>query len=242
MHEGFRRHGIYSQILNKFDGVHGDVAIAYSWLHIDIFKQYDQYIFFDLGFWGRDRGYHRVAVNAWDTLSCFEDGQDYPDDRFKAFGVRVRPAREPDPSRSVMIAGMSAKSAWTHGFDAEGQWESRQLDLLKPLTNRLVYVRPKPNKKNRGLPHINDALLSCHLLVTHHSNSALDALVYGVPCHAVQGLGSWASAEALDIEHPYMPDDRERMRIFANAAYGQYSVTEMASGVAWEFLREKLRC
>ena len=75
----------------------------------------------------------------------------------------------------------------------------------------------------------------CWALVTHHSNAAVDALAAGIPVFCEDGAASLLSMPRLaDIENPPLPEGRAQF--FADLAYCQWSVPEMASGACWDYL------
>src|SRR4030067_835713 len=158
MAAGLRRCGLHYGERSRFDVVVADVAVAYGWVHADIFHAYRSagahYLFWDLGYWGRrpqtapEDGYHRLAIDDWDTAvhmrrACLTD-------RFEQLGLTVGDG--PREARDVLVAGMSPKAAGTHGY-AYGQWEERICTQLMQIRPDLpVIMRPKPNK--RAVPQI----------------------------------------------------------------------------------------
>ena len=247
--EGMRRHGVEAVVSNRFDGVAGDLAVAYGWIHEPIFEAYRRagghYVYWDLGYWGRRptispvEGYHRMALDAWDTLTYMRQGM--PADRWDALniGVSVNQRRGSD----VIVAGMSDKAAGTHGF-APGRWEEWAESYVRELVpDANVVMRAKPNKRARAVRPIEQALETAKLIVTHHSNVALDAIVAGVPVFCRKGIGRLASPEVLTADYirdPVQPVYSVRRQILYDAAYQQWTPAEMRDGRAWDFIREML--
>lgn len=247
---GLARHGVQHEILNKFPaGPAADLAVAYGWVHEPVFTAYRQagahFAYFDLGYWGRRpegraiEGYHRLAIDDWDTLKTMR--RDCPGDRWSRLGVEIQAPLI--GKREIIVAGMSGKAAGTHGFK-EDQWETlARSTILNLAPEAEVTMRPKPNKRNRVGSTIEEALSQCKLLVTHHSNTALDALVAGVPTYCVKGVGRLASPLELTPEYiraPILPDESVRRQIMQDAAYAQWSPEEMRTGEAWSHIREIL--
>jgi hypothetical protein len=248
MAEGLRRCGVETVMLNHFDGqVHADIAIAYGWVHQPVFEAYlragAHFAYWDLGYWGRRPkgspidGYHRLAVDDWDTARTMLRGCSH--DRFARLELEVAEPRA--PGETVLIAGMSEKAGGTHGY-ALNQWENRTRAEIEALgTGHPVVMRPKPNSKNPPTSTIESDLAGARILVTHHSNAAVDALVAGVPCYAVKGVGTLASPAQLDamaIEAPHFPDPEERFQLLADIAYAQWAPPEMRTGDAWQHIRD----
>jgi hypothetical protein len=248
--EGARRHGLQAQIYTRFNGIEGDIAVAYGWIHESTFNAYKaagkHFAYWDLGYWGRQpatgktvEGYHRLAVDDWDTLVNMR--RDCPSDRWERLDVHIR---KPVTGMSrILVAGMSAKAAITHGY-RENQWEDMiRRQIFQAVPQAEVDFRAKPNKRVRQIMPIEQALETTHLLVTHHSNAALDALVAGVPVYCRKGIGRLASPDELDeayIRNPVLPSIRRRLAILADAAYAQWTPDEMRSGEAWEHICDVL--
>lgn len=204
--------------------------------------------YIDLGYWGRRKrtrfdGNHKIALNGRHPTAYFQNIPK-PSDRFDEFGIKVEPWRA--SGRHVLVIGMSAKAATAEGLRPHG-WETETIARLRKLTDRPIIYRPKPNwaeaKPILGSewghgPSLEEHLQDCHAVVAHHSNAAVDALLAGVPCICPDGVASVLSGHELEqIENPPMPDGREQ---FAwDLAYTQWSVAEMQTGRAYEYLIEE---
>lgn len=249
--QGLLKHGISTQVLNRFDGVVADVAIAYGWIHRDIFHAYRdagaRFAYWDLGYWNRrpknapSDGHHRLAVDDWDTAAKMI--RDCPSDRFEQLGIEIRDRQA--PGENILVAGMSDKAAWTHGY-AYNEWEDRTvLELSRMAPGQSIVLRPKPNKRAPAATSLESDLNHCKLLVTHHSNAAVDALLTGVPMWAKKGVASLLASPELtstDLAHPggLYPHPEAVRGLMHDIAYAQWSVPEMRSGAAWEHIRRIL--
>lgn len=202
-------------------------------------------VYVDLGYWGRRKssrfdGYHKMVADARHPTDYFQNIPK-PPDRLAVHGVQIKPWRP--EGRHILVAGMSAKAARAEGMDPE-RWESETIERLRRITNRPIVYRPKPNcDRARPIPgasferdsSIEEALLDCHAVVTHHSNVAVDALMAGIPCISPFGVASRLSRHSVDdIENLLMPEGREQFA--ADLAYCQYSVSEMRAGIAWRYI------
>ena len=248
MRQGLIKHGISAPAFAKFSGVVADVAVAYGWVHEPIFSAYKaagaRFVYWDLGYWNRRPknaardGHHRLAVDDWDTASSMLRG--CPGDRLEALGVPFVERRE-KLGDEILVAGMSEKAAGTHGFKA-GEWERRMAGVLRRMAGPDVpiVVRPKPSKRQKVETTIEQALERARLLVTHHSNAAIDALALDVPIYCVKGAGALLSPPALSFVDPARPPStsaEERLALLRDVAYAQWSVPEMQSGAAWEHVK-----
>jgi hypothetical protein len=195
-----------------------------------------------LGYWNRRPptspldGHYRLAINAWDTAIQMRRG--CPDDRFKALGIVLKPPQS--GGKEVLIAAMSVKAAKIHGYDLN-QWEDEITARIKRFGMKYpITLRGKPSKKKRATETIEAALSRARILVTRHSNAAVDALVNGVPFYAEHGVAASLSVKNLTCEtltDPVFCTDQERNQLLCDIAYAQWSPPEMRTGKAWEHIR-----
>lgn len=205
-------------------------------------------VYVDLGYWGRRdggrwSGYHKLCVNARHPTTYFQ-ARTHDDRRARALGIKAKPWRSGD---HILIAGMGDKGARADGFEPE-QWERETINELRRHTNRRIIYRPKPSwKRARPIPgvgfspkvqEIESVLASCHAVVTHHSNVAVDGLVAGIPAFCWSGVASLLASQDLSkIETPLYPDGREQF--INDLAYTQWSIAEMAVGLPWRHLKDE---
>ena len=259
--EGCARHGVQITTRHPAEfaraGVEADVAVFYGlWQELrEIQQAYPAAgrtsVLIDLGYWGRIEGgklagYHRFAVNARHATGYFQRVK-HPPDRFDCFNLRQRPFRR--AGSHILLCGMSAKAAWVYRLQAE-EWERLAVALLQRHTVREIRYRPKQSWKEarpiEGTTFAPDKGLlgpgqfeDCWAVVTHHGNSALDALIHGVPVFCKDGLARpLAKPNLEDIESPYYPDEADRDQLLYDAAYTQFKVSEIADGTAWAYLKD----
>lgn len=236
----------------------GDAAVFYG-LMSPIMEGYKAagkpFVYVDLGYWGRHdggrrHGYHKIAVNSRHPTSYFQKIKK-PIDRFDHFHLDVNPWQDPpEVDGYIMLAGMSEKAAKAEGFRAE-EWERLAVGKIRRHTKRRIVYRPKPNWNEfkaipgtetvRGSDVPGDVcrfLSDCWAVVTHHSNVAVDALLYGVPVFVEDGVALPLSLSDLTfIERPRRwVTGREQWA--ADLAYTQWNVAEMIEGRPWQMLRE----
>ena len=256
---GLAKHGLElpSRKEEDYSGVEADVAIFYG-LQGNLRRVMAEYaaagktaVFVDLGFWGRvedDKvlGFHRLAVNAKHATGYFQKIK-HPADRWSYFGRACKPFTR--SGRHVLLCGMSAKASWVYEMGPE-EWERRAAKTLRETTLRPILYRPKPSWRDASpikgtsfmytKDDIRDMLVNCWAVATHHGNTALDALIEGVPAFCEDGLASaLCPADLKGIEAPHFPDEAAREQLLCDAAYTQYKVNEIAEGKAWAYLRDE---
>ncbi len=178
------------------------------------------FIYCDHAYFGRGHLLnYRIVLNGHATTLL----RRCPDDRTAALGVTLRPWRV--QGRHVLVCPPTPYFMQAHGCP---NWLDNTLSTLRRHTERPIIVRdkPKPGEQARTL---EEDLQDCHALVTHSSNVAVEAAVYGVPvfvaptCAAI-GVGR---SELAQIERPATPDRRLWL---ANLAYSQFSFDEILKG------------
>ncbi len=211
-------------------------------------------VYVDLGYWrrkggevGKWDGYHKVVVNGRHPTGYFQN-REHDFTRAAAVGwtaEKILPWQP--PGDKILIAGMSQRAAEAEGFRVE-QWEKAAIETLLGITDRPIVYRPKPSWKGArpllgaeySAPAVSleNALLNCHAVVTHHSNVAVDAILAGIPAFCDAGVAlPLARTDLLDIECPIYPSDREQW--LSDIAWCQWSVPEMALGLPWRHLKDE---
>lgn len=113
-------------------------------------------------------------------------------------------------------------------------WTEMTLKRLERITDRKVILSPKNDRKSGP---IEDRLKGCHAVVTWTSNVAVDAIMQGIPAFCSEYAAAHPVANSLDlletrIEQPHFPTDPLRLAWANSLAWGQFTVEEIASGLA----------
>lgn len=232
-----------------FYGMSGHLARAL----VEYPEQGRHAVYADLGYWkrkdgGRWSGYHKLVVDGRHPTRYF---QDVPKkhDRLEALGFQMAPWRRDD--EAILVVGMGPKGARAEGFRVN-EWEQSVVDELLRITDRPIWYRPKPNwleatslrgaEMHRSTDLLTDSLAGVRVVVSHHSNANVEALVEGVAGFTLEGPALALNRSALDLE--MIEELREatldeRRQWAADLAYTQFSIEEMAAGVAWRHLRDE---
>jgi hypothetical protein len=178
----------------------------------------------------RRHQYYRIAK---DRLQPSGEGL-WPEDRFSKLHWNRQPEWNREGTAIVVCPNSREYMAW-FGLDAKA-WTVNVVSELAKYTDRPVIVRWKTQAQAR--PLYTD-LHGAWLCVVFSSASAVEALAAGVP---VCTLAPWASTAHMGIqdlsqvERPVYPDMQARDQFLFNLAYSQWTLEEMARGVAWAHL------
>lgn len=191
----------------------------------------------DLAYWHRDQKF-RVSIDA-PHPQAWVMRRDWP-------VTRLRQAPTPllanlwDPKGPVIVAGVGRKAAIQYG-PAILEWEAAMIRACAP---RRVRYRPKQAdacvpagvKVVVGGP-IESALNGASLLVTWHSNVAIDAIRMGIPVVCRDGAAAAVCPSELPADPQPLPKAIQR-QFLANLAWFQWTPSEAAD--CWRFLLELL--
>lgn len=207
-------------------------------------------IYFDKGY-TRTWEYWRVALDAHHPTSMLMTGM-CPSDRLQALRLEIKPWRA--SGDHVVFAGSSAKYHAFYRLSEPTRFARKIAKRIADLTDgrREVFYRPKPSWHDaepvdgatfsQGQRSIYDDLRGAHALVTHGSNACFEAMLMGIPSIILGDaiVRPISSTDLEEIENPRLASDAERLQLLSSLAYFQWTLPEMASGQAWEFLRQRM--
>jgi len=241
--------------LNEYKEPISDVAIFYglSEKAVKLKQDYEDLglktVYFDGGFWGRAKyagdlnGHYKVSINSYQCEHMID--VNVPQDRFNDSAIKTKPLkRTTDP---ILLIGVTIKSSVAYKIEFES-WEKEIIKQIRLYTDRPIIYRQKTSSEKKmsnlgdrishqNIETIDQALDNSSFLVTRHSNSAIDSLINGVPFYTEYGLAQKWATPIISIENPIFPSEEERQMILNRAAYSQWSIKEIRSGEAWNYLR-----
>jgi hypothetical protein len=196
----------------------------------------------DLSYWDRDRKF-RVSIDAAHPAQWVMR-HDWPGDRFQR--ERVPVSDKFKANGPVLIAGIGDKARVQYGAQAVSRWEA---DMIRACKERWPGRHVLYRKKKIGSPvpdtaqlapmiPIDEALNGISLLVTWHSNVAVDAIRMGIPVVCMDGAAAAVCPSVLSADDPRPLPADVRDRFLANLAWFQWAPTEARP--CWRFLREVL--
>lgn len=208
-------------------------------------------VYADLGYWkrkegGRWAGYHKLSINGRHPLGYFQtvahDGS-----RAEALGLQLHPWTR---GENVVVVAMGPKGSRAEGFKAVLDWEKAVIAKLRMHTDRPIIFRPKPNWDGaRPLEDVGYSAPSelvdaqfptAHAIVSHHSNANVEGLLAGVPSFTLGGVAMPLSLSEFEVvDWPLYPSEDERWQWACDIAWTQFSISEMADGVAWRHLKDE---
>ena len=186
---------------------------------------------------GGKKIYHRIQKNAMQQNFII----DVPDDRWKklcAWNKDLQYQGWRNPGSKILLIAPSEKPCKYYGIDRQ-EWLFQTIEEIKKYTDREIVVREKTSRSSRSQSTIYDALANdVWATVTYNSIASLESVHYGIPAFALAPTAAdpVCSKDLSQIETPFMPDENFVYKWLCSVAYGQFSLTEMLSGEAWQIV------
>lgn len=186
----------------------------------------------DLAYWSRDRKV-RVSIDAAHPQAWVMRHQ-LSRQRFLADPAPTSDAWDPDGP--ILVAGIGQKAKVQYGSIVD-EWEAQMSAECVRRYGRGVHYRPKP-KTMQEINSIGLTLSGCSLVVTWHSNVAVDAIRLGIPVVCRDGAAAAVCASVLP-EKPQPLAVEQRDKFLSNLAWFQWALP--GEGPAcWRWLCETL--
>ena len=161
-------------------------------------------------------GYFRIVYN-----NLIHNGQgDFPDDRLKKLNLNFL---EQIKSGDVII--LSEPSEIMKKIYNAHNWVEETKEIIKKFSDRKIVVHNKYSKEP-----LDKLLKNAWSFVSLQSTAGFKAMVNGIPAFFTEpSLKNINKIE--EIENPQI-----NYKIFNNLAYGQWTLNEIESGEAWEYI------
>jgi hypothetical protein len=190
----------------------------------------------DLSYWSRDRKF-RVSIDAAHP-QAWVMRRDWSATRFNADRVPVADRWNPDGP--VIVAGIGRKARVQYGSAVE-DWERQMMTAAAARwPDRQVRYRRKqldaPIPAGATLTNdgpIEGVLDGASLLITWHSNVAVDAIRLGIPVVCRDGAAAAVCPSDLTAVDPSPLADLARLTFLQNLAWFQWAPEESRKFWAW---------
>lgn len=180
-------------------------------------------IVWDASYWNR-ASKMRISIDAAHPQAWVMK-RDWPASRLQADGVTIEDAW--DPQGPVIVAGLGDKARVQYGAAVIDAWEA---EMMAECRRRGWTVAYRAKRGAQG--PIEQALRGASLLISWHSNAAIDAIRLGIPVVCRDGAAAAVyGPEIPDEPRPIAPALRDRY--LANLAYWQWAPSEAAAFWVW---------
>lgn len=247
---GAKVHGIDVELVPGFDGVQRDtdglVLFGIGANSREIFDAYinagKKVVFWDKGY-TRGGGHFRVAVNGFQPKLF-----DRPTDRWDRLGAVLSPVHL--TGNTILFDGASNKYCIWQKLGNHITWAREVIDKIRQHTNIPIVYRPRPS---HNLPvRLDHAILSegalatdlkmARVVVSYGGNLGYECIIGGNPHFAIGDsiARSLSETDWTQISSQRIPHQDERLKFAASTAYCQWSLTEVRSGEAWQYIKAEL--
>ena len=181
-----------------------------------------EWFYLDHCYLGRRFGAYRVTRNAFQHTGV---GTGDPA-RLDSLNVTIKEWRP--GGDFILVCPPGELMSELRGWKPPRLWIERVTKTLRQHTDRPIRIRHKPN--NVRAANFQSALVGCHAVVTHISNTAIDAILAGVPAFVTGECAALPLAETdlTRIEIPRYPSGRREWA--ACLASNQWTMDEMDRG------------
>lgn len=243
--EGFRRHGIEPEVVRPGQARECDLSVCWGVKKRGEMASGRRSLVLERGYVGDRKAWTSVGYDGLNGRADFMNEDCGPSRWNNLFAQHMQPWRRKagyallvgqvpgDASiRGVDIAGWYASAARTlraRGFDVV--FRPHPLDP-RPLRQLQCAQVSDPMKRS-----LEKDLAGASRVVTWNSNTAVDAVLAGIPTIACDaGSMAWPIAGHDVLYDPPMPE-RGREIWARNIAYTQWSLEEITNGDAWDHLK-----
>ena len=209
------------------------------------------YIFLENGYFGNYKNAANEKSKKIRHRICFNEMQqenilDVPDDRWNTLVSVDDRLRWPGWKKNggkILLVVPSQKPCQHYGQDVN-KWKADTISEIKKYTDRDIVIREKGSRTERTQKQtIYEALdddIFC--MVTYQSIAAVESVAYGIPVFtlAPSAAKKVSLQDLSQIEKPYYPDPDLVHRWCCSLAYGQFSLSEMLNGYAWQTVMDNI--
>lgn len=174
-------------------------------------------------------------------------------ERWERLRIDILPERQEWHRGPIILALSSQKYCDYHGLGDATEYAKRLVaQIHEHHRKRPIIYRPKPSwhdfvpipgtRLSRPPEYLPALLSDAHVVVTHGSSAAIDAILAGVPAITLGECAAWpvANHSVEDCPHPWLPSREARWQFGVQLAHCEWSPEELQSGEAWSFIRNEI--
>jgi len=243
MQQGFERHGQKARIVSSAAPQPCELAVIWGVRRTAIIEQQRKaskdYLVMERGYFGDRFQMTSLAFNGLNGRGEFYNHRMLAD-RWNKHGVEIKDWKH--TGDYALLIGQVLGDMSLANVDI-GAWYKRMLREIPDATGLPIRFRPHPSRpyvlagQNSYIKPLAEDLAHAALVVTMNSNVGIDAVLSGVPCVSYDVGAMARSMTSHDVRDALVKPNREQ---WANdLAYCQWTAEEIASGEAWEHLKQR---
>ncbi len=199
----------------------------------ELLKKVNKYYYIDHGYFNQSKrvfenkktnvidldGYFRIVFNNL----IFNNKGKHSSDRLNKLNLKFK-----NKKKSGQYIILSEPSDAMKKFYNVKNWTEETIKLIKNFSDRKIIIHNKFSKVS-----LNDLLLDAWAFVSLQSTAGFKAMIYGVPAYftdkTLRAISKIEEIEKHEINY----------EIFNSLAYSQWTINEIKSGEAWEFISKQ---
>jgi hypothetical protein len=182
--------------------------------------------------------WHRIVKNGLQHDQTF----DVPDDRWKDLvkqDPRLKWTGWKNHNKKILLVMPNPKACKFYDVDYD-KWVEETTNQIKENIDLPIEVRVKGSRSYRNNEYsIYDAFDSgVYATVAFNSIAALESVLYGIPAFVSVPCAATplASYDLTQLKNPFRPSEEQILKHCRSIAYGQFTLEEISSGVAWRII------
>lgn len=251
LESGLRKHGVEIECGPEIEPTDADFVACWGWRRAAMWNGLiDNVLVVERAYLG-ERMTKWISLG-WNGLNGRADfcNEGVPADRAMQWLSYLKPCRKMSGAPVIIMGQVGGDRSW--GNTAPATWYSQTVEALKKAGVPYRF-RPHPISLDYGEQRprafteadvingpLESALADCGGVVTHSSNSGVDAVLAGVPTIATD-----EGSMVFDLVPHELPlrkiDDVARLRWLAKTAYCQWTTEEVENGTAWAHVKKGLK-
>lgn len=247
--EGLHKHGVRAAMVDRCTGVPTLYACCWGWHGGARLRQLGHEVFLmERGYLGDRFAWTSLSWNGLNGRAELGPKVDDGGRRFwHHFGHLMRPW---NPTGAyALVIGQVPGDASLEGRSLYS-WYDRVSEAAKAIWGLPVCFREHPQAIARGFTspvtvpkklesNLQDAIGNARVVITWNSNTAVESVLAGKPTIVFdQGSMAW---DVTTHQMADVPDEPDRESWAAKLAWKQWTVDEIRSGEAWQFIGRPLR-
>lgn len=207
------------------------------------------FLYFDKAYQGMQKGlFWRFSIDS-NQPTEYLMRVIFPSERRERFGWKYAGWRR--PGRRIIFCGSSTQYHQFHDLPAPHDYARSVFEKIRefyPAAPIVYRVKrgwhfdgeiPEGVIYSPGKVDLLTDLMGARMLITHGSNSCIDALRFGVPSIILgNGVTASISSQTITSDDPYRWPENGTNQLLSNLAWMQADLEEIRHGFIWEVLRE----
>ncbi len=200
--------------------------------------------------------YLRYSLNGIFPTTGFYFDNKIDTSRWEKISKRLNsPMKDYRKAGNHILICLQRVDGWSMCGNNVQQWLNQTVAKIRQFSNRPIVVRKHPGDRRQNSlvfsnqytvstnPSLLDDLKNCWAMVTYNSSPGIAALINGIPVFVTdpvpQQSQTWpiCNTDIAQIENPVLGDRSDWIHRISQSHWND---EEVASGEAWQFLRERL--